>query len=124
MRAVEPSPSRLRHVQELACHQEPLRAGARALRHALAQSGARGLVRGIVSLTILPSDSGGSTTANVRGNWRVAGPEELYDVNSRRVFEVEFQQGILQAPGSNGREPARDLSRIAGTECSGYGTPG
>lgn len=38
---VEPTPPGLRHIQELVGHQEALRAGARALRHPLAQSDRR-----------------------------------------------------------------------------------
>src|SRR5690348_10660852 len=41
VRAVEATPPRLRHVEELVGHQERLRAGARPLRHALAQSDRR-----------------------------------------------------------------------------------
>jgi hypothetical protein len=37
MRAVEASPSRLRHVEQLVGHQEALRPRARALRYPLAQ---------------------------------------------------------------------------------------
>ena len=37
VRAVEPAPTRLRHVEELVGYQEPLRPRPRALRHALAE---------------------------------------------------------------------------------------
>src|SRR6266571_6018510 len=39
--AIEASPPGLRHVEQLVGHQEPLGPGARALRHALAQSDRR-----------------------------------------------------------------------------------
>jgi hypothetical protein len=41
VRAVQPSPPGLRHVEELVSHQQPFRSRARALRHALTRSHGR-----------------------------------------------------------------------------------